>query len=118
MIGRGRDRERGTSTIEIIGITPLVVLVLVILAQTALALYATTSAQTGVRNAARAWSQDPGMSPQAVRAVVNDTVPSWLRPDAGDISLHGPGHGVTAKFEIPNIIPFMDLVITRKTVMP
>lgn len=117
MTARNR-REHGTSTIEIVGITPLVVLVMVILAQTALALYATTSAQTGVRNAARAWSQDPGMSPGAVRAVVNDTVPSWLRADAGDISLHGPGHGVTATFDIPNVIPFTDLTITRKTVMP
>lgn len=113
-----RSREDGTSTIEIIGITPLVVLVMVILAQTALALYATTSAQTGVRNAARAWSQDPGMSSAEVRAVVNDTVPSWLRADAGDISLHGPGHGVTATFDIPNVIPFRDLNITRRTVMP
>lgn len=115
---RKRSREEGTSTIEIIGITPLVVLVLLILAQTALALYATTSAQTGVRNAARAWSQEPGMSPGEVRAVINDTVPSWLHANAEDVSLHGPGHGVTARFEIPNIIPFTDLDITRRTVMP
>lgn len=110
--------DRGTSTIEIIGITPLVVLVMLILAQTALALYATTSAQTGVRTAARAWSQDPAMSPSQVRAVVNDTVPGWLEADAADISLHGPGHGVTATFDVPDIIPFGDLRITRKTVMP
>ena len=110
--------ERGTSTIEIIGITPLVVLVMVILAQTALALYATTSAQTGVRTAARAWSQDPDMSPGEVRDVVNSTVPTWLEADASDIDLHGPGHGVTATFDVPDIIPFTNLKITRKTVMP
>lgn len=110
--------ERGTSTIEIIGITPLVVLVMILLAQTSLALYATTSAQTGVRVAARAWSQEPGMSPSQVREAVNTTVPGWLRTDAGDIALHGPGHAVTATFDVPDVIPFTDLRITRRTVMP
>ncbi|AXT86016.1 hypothetical protein C6I20_13030 [Aeromicrobium sp. A1-2] len=111
-------RERGTSTIEIIGITPLVVLVMIILAQTALALYASTSAQTGVRIAARAWSQEPAMSPAGVHSTINATVPSWLRVDAGDVVLRGPGHSVTATFDVPDIIPFADLRITRRTVMP
>lgn len=113
-----RNGERGTSTIEIIGITPLVVLVMLILVQTALALYASTSAQTGVRNTARIWSQNPGMSAQQVRATLNDTVPGWLRPKPEDVTLHGPGHGVTAVFDVPDIIPIYDLKITRKTVMP
>lgn len=114
-----RRRDNGTSTIEIVGITPLVVLVMVILAQTALALYAITSAQTGVRNAARAWSQEPSMSATQIRDMVNDTVPGWLRVELSDMSLsNSPGHSVTATFDVPDIIPFADLKITRRTVMP
>lgn len=94
---------------------PLVVFVIFLLIQAALALYAITTAQTAVRQAARAYSQGES-SPYAV---VNQSVPGWLEVAPRDIDLYGqPGHGVRATFDIPDIVPYYDLRITRETVMP
>ena len=111
---RGR-RERGTAALEVAGMAPLVVFVIFLLVQAAMALYAVTTAQTAVRQAARAYSQGEP-SPYAV---VNQSVPGWLEVAPGDVDLYGqPGHGVRATFDIPDVIPYYDLRITRETVMP
>lgn len=111
---RSRRGERGSTALEVAGMAPLVVFVIFLLIQAAMALYAITTAQTAVRQAARAYSQgDP--SPIAV---VNQSVPGWLEVGAGDVDLYGPGHGVRATFDIPDVIPFYDLRVTRETVMP
>lgn len=108
-------RERGTAALEVAGMAPLVVFVIFLLIQAAMALYAITTAQTAVRQAARAYSQGES-SPYTV---VNQSVPSWLEVAPGDVDLYGqPGHGVRATFDIPDVIPFYNLQITRETVMP
>ncbi len=93
---------------------PLVVFVIFLLIQAAMALYAITTAQTAVRQAARAASQG---NPAPI-LVVNQSVPGWMEVDAGDVDLFGPGHGVRATFDVPDIVPFHNLRITRQTVMP
>lgn len=102
--------ERGTSTLEVVGIAPLVVLLLLILVQAAMALYGITTAQTAARQGARAYSQ--GHDPYSV---VRHSVPSWM---GVDIQTFGPGHGVKATLDLPDIVPGYNLKVTRETVMP
>lgn len=107
----GRD-ERGTSTLEVVGVVPLVVVVIMLLAQVALSLYAVTTAQTAVRQAARAESQGSG----SASSVIDDSVPGWL--GVSDVQVFGPGHGVRARFDVPDLVPVFDLSFTRESVMP
>lgn len=102
--------ERGTSTLEVAGMAPLVVLVLLILVQAAMALYGITTAQTAARQGARAYSQ--GSDPYSV---VRKSVPSWM---GVKVVTFGPGHGVKATLDLPDIVPWYNLKVTRETVMP
>ena len=113
----GTRRERGSTALEVAGMAPLVVFVIFLLLQAAMALYAITTAQTAVRQAARELSQNPGTTD--VRGFVNDSVPGWLEiEDPADVRRFGPGNGVRATFDIPDVVPFYDLEVTRETVMP
>lgn len=103
-------RERGTATLEVVGMIPLVVLLVFILVQTAIALYGITTAQTAARQGARAYSQ--GSDPSSV---VRESVPSWM---GASTETFGPGHGVRAVVDVPDLIPAFDLQITKQTVMP
>ncbi len=111
---RSRRTERGTSTLEVAGLVPLVLFVVMLLAQASIALYAVTTAQTAVRQAARAASQESGTP----LAVINASVPSWLEIGPGDLTTFGPGYGVRARFDIPDVVPGFDLAFTREAVMP
>ncbi len=108
--GTPAGRERGTATLEVVGMIPLVVLLVFILVQTAIALYGITTAQTAARQGARAYSQ--GSDPSSV---VRESVPSWM---GASTETFGPGHGVRAVVDVPDLIPAFDLQITKQTVMP
>ena len=105
-----RARERGTATLEVVGMIPLVVLLVFVLVQTAIALYGITTAQTAARQGARAFSQGDDPS-----TVVRQSVPSWMGASS---ETFGPGHGVRAIVDVPDLIPAFDLRITKQTVMP
>lgn len=112
-IRRQRRADAGTSTLELMGMAPLVALLLLILIQAAFALYGITTAQTAARQGARALSQ--GKDPYAV---VTRSVPKWINIGPGDITTFGPGSGVRVRLDVPDVIPGTNLVITRETVMP
>lgn len=105
-----RRSERGTSTLEVMGMAPLVVLLLLVLVHAALALYGITTAQTAARQGARAFSQ--GDDPYSV---VRKSVPGWM---SVDVDTFGPGHGVRATVNLPDFLPIYDLKVARETVMP
>jgi hypothetical protein len=105
-----RKNDKGTSTLEVVGMAPLVVLVLLILVQAAMALYGITTAQTAARQGARAYSQ--GNDPYSV---VRKSVPGWM---GVDVQTFGPGHGVKATLDLPDILPGYNLKVSRQTVMP
>ena len=105
--------DRGTSTLEVAGLAPLVALLIVILIHAAVALYCVTTAQTAARQAARSYSQ--GGDPFSV---VQRSVPSWIHLSGGDVQTYGPGHGVTVKLDVPDVIPYFNLQVERKAVMP
>lgn len=108
----GHD-DRGTSTLEVAGIAPLVALLIVILIHAAVALYCVTTAQTAARQAARTYSQ--GGDPYSV---AQRSIPSWINIGPGDVQTFGPGHGVKVTLDIPDIIPYFNLQVERKAVMP
>lgn len=107
---RSRRGEGGTSTLEVMGMAPLVVLLVFILIQAAVTLYGVTTAQTAARQGARAMSQGEQPYP-----VVRNSVPSWMDVDT---TTFGPGSGVRVEVDVPDLIPAMNLTITRKAVMP
>jgi TadE-like protein len=108
--GTPAGRERGTATLEVVGMIPLVILLVFVLVQTAIALYGITTAQTAARQGARAFSQGDDPS-----TVVRQSVPSWMGASS---ETFGPGHGVRAIVDVPDLIPAFDLRITKQTVMP
>ena len=112
-VNRTSRNDKGTSTLELAGMAPLVVFLLLVLIQAAFALYGITTAQTAARQGARALSQ--GDDPYAV---VSRSVPSWIDLGAGDIQTFGPGSGVRVRLDVPDVIPGTNLVVTRETVMP
>jgi Flp pilus assembly pilin Flp len=105
-----RRDERGTTAMEVAGIAPLVALICLVLVQAAFAAYGITAAQTAARQGARAASlgQDP-------TSAVENALPSWL---PATVEEFGPGNGVRAKVDLPDIVPGTDLVVTREAVMP
>ncbi len=102
--------ERGTSALEVAGIAPLIALVAMALIQAAFAAYGISATQTAARQGARADSlgQDPA-------AAVRAALPSWL---PATVQTFGPGHGVRARVNLPDLIPGSDLIVTREAVMP
>lgn len=112
-MSRSRRDQRGTATMEVLGMTPLVILFVLVLTQTAIALYAITTAQTAARQGARALSQ--GDDPVTV---VRETIPSWMGVETRIFAPTPGGKGVRVIVDVPDAIPFFDLEITKETVMP
>lgn len=111
-------RERGTSTLEVVGIAPLVVFVMFLILQGAVVLYAIPTSQTAVRQAARAYSQDGDGGVPRARQVLDDSLPGWIRVKDEEYDFALPRHGVRVTFDIPDVIPFYNLTIKREAVMP
>lgn len=110
MSSRRHPRERGTSTLEVVGLLPVVAVALVALMQAAIAAYAITATQTAARQGARAESQGDSAS-----AAVRAALPDWL---PASISTFGPGHGVRVTVDLPDVVPGTNLNVTRDAVMP
>lgn len=112
-MSRSTRSERGTSTLEVAGMAPLIALLIVILIHAAVALYSVTMAQTAARQAARAYSQ--GGDPYST---VQRSVPNWITVSSGDVQTFGPGHGVKVTLDVPDIVPMFNLKVERTAVMP
>ena len=108
-----RRRETGTSTLEVAGIAPLLLLVTIGLLYAGFALYGITATQTAARHAARAASlgQDPA-------AAADAALPGWLEPDVSTYPAGDSGTGVRVRTNLPDPLPGRDLVVTREAVMP
>jgi hypothetical protein len=102
--------ERGTSTLEVAGLAPLVLIVAFALVNAGFVLYGISAAQTAARQAARAYSlgQDP-------HAAASAALPRWL---GSDVTTFSPGHGVRVRVDLPDLVPGTDLSVTREAVMP
>lgn len=112
-----RDRvagERGTSTMEVAGIAPLVIAIILLLVYAAFALYGVTATQTAARQAARAASlgDDPA-------AAADAAMPGWLTHRV-ETEAAGSGEGTLVRVtaDLPDVVPGTDLQVSRQAVMP
>ncbi|MEW1689119.1 TadE/TadG family type IV pilus assembly protein [Streptomyces sp. NPDC091265] len=105
-IGRKRDRDRGQTAIEFVGVTPLIILLLIALWQCALIGYTFSLAGNAADVGARAgngsqWNQDAACK-QAARKDLPD---AW---QAGDITCGGSEPGLyraVVKLKVPILVP-------------
>jgi TadE-like protein len=110
---RSPHDESGTSTLEVAGLAPLVLMITLALLYAGFALYGITATQTAARQAARAASlgDDPVTAADAA-------LPGWLEPDVSTYPAGGSGTGVRVRTDLPDLLPGTDLVVTREAVMP
>lgn len=102
--------ERGTSTLEVAGLVPVLLIVAFALIHGGFALYGISAAQTAARQAARADSLGQDATRAAERAL-----PGWL---SAEVETFGPGSGVRVRVDLPDVIPGTDLVVTRTAELP
>lgn len=103
-------RDRGSASIEVVGLLPLVVVVVLALVQGGGAVYAVQGASDAVRQAARASS----LGGDALRSA-EDALPSGLTVDG----LREPGDGhVVLRVRIPRIVPIGPATVTREAELP
>lgn len=106
-----RDRERGSAALEAAALIPLVLSVLVIVAQLFAVAYASQCTSQAARDAARAYSL--GESP---RAAAQASLPGAV--ELVSVSTFGPDHGVTVTTRAPLVIPITDRTLSRSVTMP
>ncbi|CAN5315505.1 hypothetical protein BH18ACT9_BH18ACT9_01150 [soil metagenome] len=105
-----RRDQRGTSTLEVAGLAPLILFLTLVLLYCAFAFYGITATQTAARQGARAASlgEDPGNAASAA-------MPGWLPHSVS--TFHG-GTGVRVTANLPDLLPGTDLLVSRDAVMP
>ena len=108
-----RRGERGTATLEVVGIAPALLLVTLVILYAGFALYGITATQTAARQAARAASlgQDP-------YAAADAALPGWLAPTVSSFPTGAHGTTVRVRTALPDFLPGEYLVVTREAVMP
>ncbi|MET7637061.1 TadE family protein [Streptomyces sp. NPDC005438] len=115
--GKRPGRERGQATLELVGITPILILVALAAVQLGLAIYAVQQAGTASRAAARTASHShPGTS---VTQAGRDSMSDWLAKKATFTQSVGGQSDeveVTAKVPIPSIVPGLGLGTAERTV--
>lgn len=106
-----RHGQRGSSSMEFLGLAPVVLLIAVALLQAGFSLYGISATQTAARQAARAASlgEDPFLAADAA-------LPGWLTLD--DVTAVGIGNGVRVRTDLPDIVPGTDLTVTREAILP
>ena len=107
---RRRD-ARGSAAIEAAALIPLVLGVLVVIAQIFAVAYTTHGVSQSARDAARAYSL--GESPHAAAEA---SLPGGVR--LVSVSTFGPNHGVTVTAEAPSIVVITDRTVSRSVTMP
>lgn len=109
-----RRDQRGTSTLEVVGLAPIVLLITLLLLYGGLALYGITATQTAARQAARAASL--GDSPYGA---ADAALPEFLEP--ADVHVQPLGDGgtrISVTTDLPGMLPGTDLLVTRSVAMP
>ena len=106
-----RTRDRGSAALEAAAVIPLVLVVLIAIAQVLAMAYTSHGVSQAARDAARAYSLDE--SPQAAAAA---SLPSGL--SLVSVSTFGPNHGVTVTAKAPSFVVITDRTMARSVTMP
>lgn len=113
-----RRRDRGSASLEFLGMLPILLLIALAGVQLGLAAYTAAQAGTAARAAARmAALHDPPVSGPVAGT---EAVSSWLQ-DGTQVSTTGGGDSVraTATVEIPSVLPGLRPgSVTRTATMP
>lgn len=104
-------RDRGTASIEMVGILPLVLMMMLVALQLMAMAYTAHGASQAARDAARAYSLDE--SPQAAAAA---SVPGGVR--LVSVTTFGPHHGVRVVVQAPSVQLLGNRQVTREVTMP
>ncbi|WP_367650313.1 TadE/TadG family type IV pilus assembly protein [Nocardioides sp. zg-DK7169] len=106
--GRGPARERGSVSLEVVGLVPLLLLVALLVLQLGVAGWSASQTQEAARAAARAQSlgQDPV-------AAAEGALPGSLDVD----SIETSGDSVTVRVKVPRVSPLPVFTVTRDVSM-
>lgn len=105
-IGRRRDRDRGQTAIEFVGVTPLIILLLIALWQCALIGYTFSLASNAADVAARAGTGAQGSPEVACKRAANEDLPDAWRTD--NIDCDGRERGLyraKVHLDVPVLVP-------------
>jgi uncharacterized protein (UPF0333 family) len=105
---RRDDSERGTASLELVGLMPVVAVVASLALQYAAVVFVAHAADDAARQAARA--QSLGRDPTSA---AEDVVPSNL-----DVEVVTSGSRVTVRVEVPRLSPLPQKTVTRSADMP
>lgn len=108
---RLQQRDRGSSTLEIVGILPIVIVVLLVLLQVGAFVYALNGANQAVRDAARAASLG-----SSATAAAEASLPGAIKVKRLE-KISSPNR-YELEVTVPKFIPFTDLTVTRVADMP
>lgn len=103
-------RDRGSASIEVVGLLPLVAVVVLAVVQGGAAIYAVQGASDAARIAARASSLD-----QDARQAAEGALPRGL--DVDGLEELADGH-VRLRVRIPRIVPLGPSTVTREAELP
>jgi hypothetical protein len=106
-----RRPERGSASVELVGLLPLVLLVLLAAAQVMTYALSAHAASQAARDAARAYSLD-----QSPGAAARASLPGGVQ--LVDVSTYGPDHGVRVTVQAPPVLFVTDRRISRAVTMP
>jgi hypothetical protein len=107
---RGQD-ERGSASLELAALVPIVVLLMLFVFQVLAVAYTTQAASQAARDAARAYSL--GRSPTAAAEA---SLPGAVR--LVGVTTFGPRHGVRVEVEAPPVQLIGDRRVIREVIMP
>jgi len=103
--------DRGTASIELVGLLPAVLVLLVLALQVLTMAYTAHAASQAARDAARAYSLQE--SPSAAAAA---SLPGGV--SLVSVTTFGPNHGVRVVVAAPPILLITDRELTRQVTMP
>ncbi|MFF2809016.1 TadE/TadG family type IV pilus assembly protein [Streptomyces sp. NPDC058000] len=113
---RARDSDRGSASLEFLGILPVLLVVALAAVQLGLAAYAVQQAGTAARAAARTASMDRADRQTDPQTAGRAAISSWVA-DHASITVGGSGDSVsaTATVQIPSIVPGADFGSARRS---
>jgi hypothetical protein len=108
---RRRRPDSGQASLELIGLLPLVLILMVLALQVVVMAYTAHGASEAAREAARAYSLD-----QPAGAAAAQSLPGAV--SLVSVTTFGPHHGVRVVVEAPAVLFLTDREITRSVTMP
>jgi Flp pilus assembly protein TadG len=103
--------DHGTASIELIGLVPLVLGVLVLALQVLVMVYTAHGASQAARDGARAYSLN-----QSAATAAEASLPGAL--SLVSVTTFGPDHGVRVVVEAPPMLFMTDRQVSRQVTMP